>query len=192
MHPLHVPMLTRRTVLFFIGTLLICASAQAVEYQGFTLPNSIMVGGKNLRLNGVGLRSKAVLKIYVGALYVESVSRDPVKILSADSGKLVRMLLLRDMSRQELVDELQNGFERNAKNKATQSEAFNTMLALVPDMRKGEALTFVYLPGKGTALQVSDKELGVFHGKEFANAVFSIWLGPKPPSEYLQIGMLGR
>jgi len=185
-------MLTRRTVLFFIGTLLICASAQAVEYQGFTLPNSIMVGGKNLRLNGVGLRSKAVLKIYVGALYVESVSRDPVKILSADSGKLVRMLLLRDMSRQELVDELQSGFERNARNKTTQSEAFNSMLTLVPDMRKGEALTFTYLPGRGTTLQVGDKELGIFPGKEFANAVFSIWLGPKPPSEYLQIGMLGR
>jgi hypothetical protein len=185
-------MLTRRTLLFFMGSLLIWGAAQAVDFQGFTLPNSVMAGGKHLRLNGVGLRSKAVLKIYVGALYVESVSRDPAKILAADSGKMVRMLLLRDMSRQELVDEFQGGFERNARNKDSQSEAFNGMLMLVPDMRKGESLTFTYLPARGTTLQVADKELGVFPGREFANAVFSIWLGPKPPSEYLQIGMLGR
>ncbi len=33
--------------------------------------------------------------------------------------------------------------------------------------------------------------LGVFEGKGFADAVFSIWLGPKPPSEDLRKGMLG-
>ncbi len=43
-----------------------------------------------------------------------------------------------------------------------------------------------YLPGKGTALQVADKELAAFDWKGFADAVFSIWLGPKPPSEDLR------
>jgi len=38
---------------------------------------------------------------------------------------------------------------------------------------------------------VAGKELGVFEGKGFADAVFSIWLGPKPPSEDLRKGMLG-
>jgi hypothetical protein len=50
---------------------------------------------------------------------------------------------------------------------------------------------FTYLPGKGTTLQVGNKELGVFDGKGFADAVFSIWLGSKPPSEDLRKGMLG-
>jgi hypothetical protein len=151
-----------------------------------------MVGGKNRQLNGVGLRSKAVLKIYVGALYLERSSRDPVKILSTDSEKLVRMYLMRNQNRQELADELQSGFECNASDKTNQWQAFNTMLTLVPDMRKRDTLTFTYLPGKGTTLQAGDKELGVFHGKEFAAVVFSIWLGPKPPSEYFQTGMLRR
>jgi hypothetical protein len=52
-------------------------------------------------------------------------------------------------------------------------------------------LTFTYLPAKGTTLQVGNKELGVFEGKGFGDAVFSIFLGPKPPSEDLQKGMLG-
>jgi hypothetical protein len=65
------------------------------------------------------------------------------------------------------------------------------MLALVPDVKAGSALMFTYLPGKGTTLQVGNKELGVFDGKGFADAVFSIWLGSKPPSEDLRKGMLG-
>jgi hypothetical protein len=52
-------------------------------------------------------------------------------------------------------------------------------------------MTFAYLPGKGTTLSAGAKELGVFEGKGFADAVFSIWLGPKPPSDDLKKGMLG-
>jgi hypothetical protein len=50
----------------------------------------------------------------------------------------------------------------------------------------------VCLPaGQGTTLSAGNKDLGVFEGKGFANAVFAIWLGPKPPSEDLKKGMLG-
>jgi hypothetical protein len=40
-------------------------------------------------------------------------------------------------------------------------------------------------------LSAGDKTLGAFEGKGFADAVFSIWLGAKPPSEDLKKGMLG-
>jgi hypothetical protein len=65
------------------------------------------------------------------------------------------------------------------------------MLGLIPDVKEGQTLTFTYLPGKGTTLQVGNKELGSLEGKGFADAVFSIWLGPKPPSEDLKQGLLG-
>ena len=44
------------------------------------------------------------------------------------------------------------------------------------------------MPGEGTTLQESDKELGVFEGKGSADAVFSIWLGSKPAFEDLRKG----
>ena len=40
-------------------------------------------------------------------------------------------------------------------------------------------------------LQAGAKELGVFEGKDFADAVFSIRLGPKPPTDDLKQEMLG-
>jgi len=158
---------------------------------GVTLADTLKAGEKTLKLNGLGLRKKAMFKVYVGGLYLESPSKDAGAILASDQAKAIRMHFLRDLTKGQLVEAFQEGFEANAKDKAAQKPAFDKMLALVPDVKEGSTLTFTYLPGKGTTLQVGSKELGVFDGKGFAAAVFSIWLGSKPPSEELRKGMLG-
>jgi len=150
-------------------------SAHAAELAGATLPDALSAGDKLLKLNGRGLRKKAMFKVYVGGLYLESPSKDA---------------FLRDLTKAQLVEAFQEGFEANAKDAAAQKAAFDKMLALVPDVKEGDTLTFTYLPGRGTSLHAGDKELGIFAWKGFADAVFSIWLGPKPPSEELKKGML--
>jgi len=166
-------------------------AALAGELAGATLPDTLKAGEKTLKLNGLGLRKKAVFKVYVGGLYLESPSKDAGAILGTDQAKAIRMHFLRDLTKGQLVEAFQEGFEANAKDKAAQKAAFDKMLALVPDVKEGSTLTFAYLPGKGTTLSAGSKELGVFEGKGFADAVFAIWLGPKPPSEDLKKGLLG-
>ena len=165
--------------------------ALARELEGATLADTLKAGEKTLKLNGLGLRKKAMFKVYVGGLYLESPSKDANAILASDQAKAIRLYFLRDLTKAQLVEAFQEGFEANAKDKAAQKAAFDRMLALVPDVKTGSTLTFTYLPGRGTTLQVADKDLGVFEGKGFADAVFSIWLGSKPPSEDLKKGMLG-
>jgi len=165
--------------------------ALARELEGATLADTVKTGEKTLKLNGLGLRKKAVFKVYVGGLYLESPSKDAAAILASDQAKAIRLHFLRDLKKGQLVEAFQEGFDANAKDKAAQKAAFDRMLALVPDVKTGSTLTFTYLPGRGTTLQVADKDLGVFEGKGFADAVFSIWLGSKPPSEDLKKGMLG-
>jgi hypothetical protein len=166
-------------------------AALAGELSGVTLPDTLKAGEKTLKLNGLGLRKKSVFKVYVGGLYLESPSKDAGAILASDQAKAIRMHFLRDLTKVQLVEAFLEGFEANAKDKAAQKAAFDKMLALVPDVKEGTTMTFAYLPGKGTTLSAGSKELGVFEGKGFADAVFSIWLGPKPPSEDLKKGMLG-
>ena len=188
---------------FVVGTLSLAAvlvvsavsplgmAALAGELAGATLPDTLKAGDKTLKLNGLGLRKKAVFKVYVGGLYLESPSKDAGAILASDQAKAIRLHFLRDLTKAQLVEAFQEGFEANAKEKAAQKAAFDKMLALVPDVKEGSTLTFAYLPGKGTTLSAGSKELGILEGKGFADAVFSIWLGPKPPSEDLKKGMLG-
>ena len=178
-------------VLVISATAALDTAALAAELGGVTLADTLKAGDKTLKLNGLGLRKKAMFKVYVGGLYVESPSKDANAILASDQAKAIRLQFLRDLTKAQLVEAFQEGFEANAKDKAAQKAAFDKMLALVPDVKEGGSLMFVYLPGKGTTLQVADKELGAFAGKGFADAVFSIWLGSKPPSEELKKGMLG-
>jgi hypothetical protein len=166
-------------------------AALAGQLEGATLADTLKAGEKTLKLNGPGLRKKAMFKVYVGGLYLESPSKDAGAILASDRAEAIRLHFLRDLTKAQLVEAFQEGFAANAPDKAAQKDAFDKMLALVPDVKTGSTLTFIYLPGKRTTLQVADKELGVFEGKGFADAVFSIWLGSKPPSEDLRKGMLG-
>lgn len=80
------------------------------------------------------------------------------------------MHFLRDVTKAQLVEAFQEGFEANAKDKAAQKAAFDKTLALVPDVKEGSTMTFAYLPGKGTTLSAGSRELGVFEGKGFASA----------------------
>ncbi len=182
---------SRVALMVMLSLSLLGAAALAAELAGAKLPDTLSAGDKTLKLNGLGLRKKAMFKVYVGGLYLESPSKEAGTILAADKGKAIRMHFLRDLTKAQLVEAFQEGFEANAKDKAGQKAAFDKMLVLVPDVKEGETLTFTYVPGKGTTLRVGDKDLGAFEGKGFADAVFSIWLGPKPPSEDLKKGMLG-
>ncbi len=166
-------------------------AALAGELSGITMPDTLKAGEKTLKLNGLGLRKKAMFKVYVGGLYLESPSKDANAILASDHAKAIRLHFLRDLTKAQLVEAFQEGFEANAQDKAAQKAAFDKMLALVPDVKEGTTMTLAYLPGKGTTLSAGSKDLGVFEGKGFADAVFSIWLGPKPPSEDLKRGLLG-
>ena len=178
-------------VLVILAASTLHPAALAAQLEGATLADTLKAGDKTLKLNGLGLRKKAMFKVYVGGLYLESPSKDAAAILASDQAKAIRLHFLRDLKKGQLVEAFQEGFEGNAKDKAAQKTAFDKMLALVPDVKEGSTLTFAYVPGKGTTLSAGSRELGVFEGKGFADAVFAIWLGPKPPSEDLKKGMLG-
>jgi hypothetical protein len=59
-------------------------------------------------------------------------------------------------------------------------------------VKDGSVTTYVYAPGAGTVVNRDGKDVATIEGKEFAEVLFSLWLGPKPPSEELRSGMLGR
>ncbi len=162
------------------------------ELSGVTMPDTATVGDKTLKLNGMGLRKKAIFKVYVAGLYVEAPSKDAAAILAADAARIVKMQYLRNVDKASITGAFQEGFENNAKELAAKQKAnIDKMIAAVPDLKDGETMSFTYVPGKGTTLSHGGKELLTVEGKEFADAVFLLWLGPKPPSEDLKKGLLG-
>ena len=171
--------------------LLLSVPALAAELNGVTAADTVTVDGKELKLNGQGLRRKFIFDVYVASLYVESKSADGQAILDKDEARRVDMTMLRDLDKLSIFDALKNGFEKNAGDKyAGLKERLDKFGAVIQDLKKGQALTIVYVPGKGTRVEGQGSSYTA-EGKEFADALFSVWIGKFPVDENLKKGMLG-
>ena len=63
--------------------------------------------------------------------------------------------------------------------------------SMIPDVEKGDQILLTYVPGKGTMVSAKAAEKGVIEGKDFADALFSVWLGANPVQVDLKTALLG-
>jgi hypothetical protein len=174
-------------------TLALPALAKDKEVAGVKFPETISAEGKELKLNGAGVRTKAIFKVYAAGLYLETPSKDGAQIISSDQVKRVRMTMLRDLEKQKITDAISDGIEKNNKAQiAALKSRLETFNAAIPDLKKGDELVLTYSPGKGTKVQSkSGQEISV-EGKDFADALFGVWLGKNPVDDDLKEGLLGQ
>jgi chalcone isomerase-like protein len=186
--------MTGRTFSLAVFLPLLCFSAaQAAEVSGVKLPDTITVEGKTLKLNGAGLRKKVVFKVYVAGLYLETPSKDAAGIVAADQVKSMRLSILRSLEAKKITEAIREGFEKNSR---AQMPALSPRLdrfdAMFPDVKEGDEIVMTYAPGKGTAVTARGVEKGLIEGKDFGDALFSVWLGPNPVQEDLKAKLLGN
>jgi hypothetical protein len=66
-----------------------------------------------------------------------------------------------------------------------------TMARIFPDIKKGDALIGVYVPGKEARFYTREKLIAAVADAEFAKAFFDIWLSPKTSEPRLREQLLG-
>ena len=179
-----------------LAAVLLCLAlapfASARQIGGVNMADTVTVEGKSLKLNGGGVRKKAIFKVYVAGLYLENPSKDASTVVSSDQTKQIRLAILRGLDKSKITEAISEGFERNSKAQMgalkARLEKFNSM---IPDVEKGDQIVLTYVPGKGTMVSAKGAEKGTIEGKDFADALFAVWLGPNPVQEDLKKGMLG-
>jgi len=181
--------------------LLAAAPARAAVVAGVNVPESVVVDGMALKLNGAGLRTKTVVfvkvKVYVGALYLPEKMTDAAAIVSLDQPKEVRMHFLRNVDRSSILNAFREGFEANSPDKVGSLLPKLKLLegALPDEVAEGQVLVVSYAPGRGSTVGVDGGKTVTVEGKDFAEALFRDWLGPKPVDgglEDLREAMLGK
>jgi hypothetical protein len=174
-------------------TLALPALAKEKEVAGVKFPETISVEGKELKLNGAGLRTKAIFKVYAAGLYLENTSKDSAQVISSDQIKRVRMTMLRDLEKQKTTEAITNGIEKNNKAQMPALKArLDTFNAAITDLKKGDELVLTYVPGKGTSVKSKSGQEIFVEGKDFADALFGVWLGKNPVDDDLKEAMLGN
>ena len=166
----------------------------AGELASVTLPDQVTVAGKTLALNGMGVRKKLVVKVYVGGLYLEQPTADPAAILGSGSTKRVVMHFLTGMATKSKMDEAWlEGFKMNSPDSyPALADRVTTFIGFFGDMKDGDEIVLTVSPGAGTAVALNGEEKGTITGDDFGDALLRVWLGDHPPSEDLKAGLLGK
>jgi hypothetical protein len=168
-------------------------SLSAWEYKGVKMENSIQVDNQTLVLNGMALRKKFIFKVYVAGLYIPQKEKDAGKILQADTMRRGVMHFLRSVDASKINEAWQDGLKANTPGFSQDlKKQFDSLCSWMEEVKDGSLIVFTYIPEKGTAVEVKGKLKGIIPGKDFADALFKCWIGPKPgPGEDFKKNLLG-
>jgi len=173
------------------------AVAQPAELEGVKLEPSAQVGAATLQLNGAGVRTRAIFKVYVAALYVPQKSGDAAALLAQKGARRITLTMLRDVDADTFAGALNDGLRNNHSEAQlagwkSQIDALNASLKAAGEAKKGDVIHFEFAPEVGTRITVNGKGVGsAIPGEDFFTAVLRIWLGDKPVDGGLKKGMLG-
>ncbi len=179
-----------------VAALLAAVPALARDVEGVKVPDAITVDGRELKLNGVGVRRATMfkVKVYVGALYLASPTNDAAAVVRSDDPKSVHMTFVRDVERGKIMETFHEGFRNNSGEKEAKelSPQLDRVARVIPaEMKPGQRLEVTWVPGKGTIVAAPGGEV-LIEGKPFADAMFRNWFGKDPADGDLKQHMLGR
>ena len=182
----------------FLAACMICYSGllTAAELSGVFVDDEIKTtDGKTLVLNGLGLREKLWVDVYVGSLYLPVKSDDVAEILSRPGSWRVQLdFVYKEVSSKKLLDAWREGFEKNQSSEtlAKLQERIDQFYGYFADPAVAkDRYVFDYNPARGTEIYKNQKLLGIIPGQDFKTALLEIWLGNHPADKKLKKGMLG-
>jgi len=166
--------------------------------SGVRFPSQV----EGMSLLGTGLRTRTMLnvKVYAIGLYADDAAlKGPLaafkgktdgrdfaqQLVWGDFRRQVTMKFLRSVS----ADQIQGAFREVLKADAARTAAF---VAYFPATKEGEEYTLRWEPGQGLLTTVAGLAKPPINDKDFAAAVFGIWLGDKPIQDDIKKGLLSR
>lgn len=173
------------------------AHGQPIELEGVKFEPTVQVGGQTLQLNGAGIRTRAIFKVYVAGLYVTQKSTDPNALLAQKGPRRVAIHMLRNVDAETFATSLADGLKANHTEQQlaafkAQADALTANLKAIGEAKKGDAIFFEFTPEAGTRIVVNGQPRGnPIPGEDFFAAVLRIWLGNRPADSDLKKGMLG-
>ncbi len=183
--------------LILAGVLLLLAPLlQAGELAGVFVKDQVTAAnGQSLMLNGMGLREKLWIDVYVGSLYLAKKSGNVTDILSAPQAMRIQMdFVYKKVAKKKLLKAWLEGFEKNQSKEmlVKLQDRMNQFYGYFDqDVVAKDQYVLDYIPGKGTTVIKNDAVLGLIPGEDFKNALLEIWLGNFPADKNLKRGMLG-
>ncbi|WEF31977.1 chalcone isomerase family protein [Pseudoduganella chitinolytica] len=175
----------------------LCHPTFAADVAGIRFDDSATVGGQALKLNGAGVRTKIVFKVYALGLYLAEKKTTVADVLAAQGARRIQIVSMRDLTSDEFGDAFMKGLNSNTDQAERtrflpQTKTFGEMFASIPGLKKGDTLLVDWVPGTGTVCTLNGRKIGeTVQDVAFYNAILRIWLGENPADNSLKPKLLG-
>jgi hypothetical protein len=176
---------------------LIAFPAFGAEVAGVKIAESDRLAGRELKLNGAGLRKKVFFQVYAIGLYLPEKKTAAAEAVNAAGPKRVAMHMLRDVSADQFSDALIDGLKENhgeAEMKALEPRIKLLLAAMneIKEAKTGMRITLDWQPDSGTQVTAQGKPVGApIPGEDFYRALLKIWIGEHPVQDDLKKALLG-
>ncbi len=184
-----------RTLALLLTCLWLPSSAMAATLAGATLPDSYVVDGQPLVLNGVGLRTLTIFRVkaYIAGLYLQRPSHDAQQILASPGPKVIVLKFLHSGSKEQIEKQFREGEERNCGDgscAASDQADFERLIAAAPAVNVGDTSAYIFT-AKRVRVMANNRLIGDFANPDLAYHLLAGFIGARPPSEDLRDRMLG-
>lgn len=147
-----------------------------------------------LNLTGVGLRTKFGFGVYTIASYVQdgTLVRGAEDVAKANSVRLLHLVMQRTVQPTEFIGAFRAAVGKSYPEDKFAAE-FKQLVEAVGEnaAAKGDHLTLLHVPGEGVRVRVGMKVDVTVKSPAFAQALWEVYLGPKPLDEGLKKELVG-
>lgn len=172
---------------------LLPANTSAAEIENVHFEESYTSQNKTLVLKGVSvLRYLHFIKAYAGALYMED--EVPTDQVLLDRAKRLEVEYFHALKGQDFGKATLEGLSENLDPKTLERlrPKIDYHNSLYEDVKPGDRYSLTYIPGRGTELALNGESKGIIEGADFAAAIYTLWLGPRPYDKAFRQGLMGK
>jgi hypothetical protein len=151
-----------------------------------------------LRLTGAGMRTKLIFNVYAIGSYLQdtSTARTPEDVARAETARALYLVMERTVESADFIDAFKTAVGKTYPVEKFAAE-FNQLTTAIGSRaaQKGDHVTLFYMPGAGLRIQIVGKVDVTIQNPAFAQALWEVFLGPKPIDEDLKkslVNLIGR
>nr|WP_315464864.1 chalcone isomerase family protein [uncultured Rhodoferax sp.] len=167
-----------------------------VTVEGIGFDTEARVGGVTLKLNGAGLRTKFMFKVYAAGLYLAAPARTPAEVLAAKGPKRLRVSFVRETDATTLGKTMSQVMSDNLPREQFGKcipglIKLGELFAEKKKMGVGEMFTVDEIPGKATVISINHKLAAEISEPEFFTCLMYNYFGERPADAKLKAALLG-